>query len=273
MILKRCVDFLLGERRGRLVHDEDVGVVGHRLGDLDHLPVGDGEVAHFRLGVDGDVEPVEQRLGAAAHLVVVDEAEGVQRLAADPDVFGHRHEGHQVEFLMDHRDAVLQRVERRRQLDFLALQLEGAGVGRVDAGDDLHQRRLAGAVLAHQRVNVAALQPERDVVERQHAGKGLADVLDLEQIFGAGNGAALPDDFGGGRTDGRHGASSRPFDAALVPEPGRCHVALSSTRPEARPGGERASGRLAAGRGGRASDQFFFVNWSMLAGVTSWKGM
>ena len=67
--------------------------------------------------------------------------------------------------------------------------------GRVDAGDDLHQRRFAGAVLAHQRVHMAALQAERDVVERQHAGKGLADVLDFEQIFGARNGAALADEF------------------------------------------------------------------------------
>ena len=32
--------------------------------------------------------------------------------------------------------------------------------GMVDAGDDLHQRRLAGAVLAHQRMHGAALQAE-----------------------------------------------------------------------------------------------------------------
>ena len=93
-------------------------------------------------------------------------------------------------------------------MDFLALEPEGAGVRRVDAGDDLHQRRLAGAVLAHQRVDVAALEAERDVVERQHAGKGLADVLDLEQIFRAGNGAALADDLRCRGTDRSHGALS-----------------------------------------------------------------
>ena len=194
-------DFPVGERRGRLVHDQDVGIVGDRLGDLDHLPVGDAEIAHFGLGIDADVEPVEQSLGAAAHLVVADEAQAVQRLAANPDVLRHRHKVHQVEFLMDHRDAVSQRVERRGQADFLALEPERAGVGRVDAGDDLHQRRLAGAVLAHQRMDMAALQAERDVVERQHAGKGLAHVLDFEQIFRFRHGAALADQFRGRGTE------------------------------------------------------------------------
>src|SRR5580704_19742113 len=94
------------------------------------------------------------------HFLMTHEAEPVQRLAANPDVLGDRHVIHQVEFLMDHGDAVLQRVERRCQLDLLPLQFEGAGIGRVNPGDNLHQRRLAGAVLAHERMDVTALQPE-----------------------------------------------------------------------------------------------------------------
>ena len=105
--LEEVLDLALGQRGGRLVHDENVGIVADRLGDLDHLPVGDGEVAHFRLGIDRNVEPLEQLLGALAHLVVAHEAEAVQRFAADPDVLGDRHEIHQVELLMDHGDAVV----------------------------------------------------------------------------------------------------------------------------------------------------------------------
>jgi hypothetical protein len=36
----------------------------------------------------------------------------------------------------------------------------------VDAGKDLHQRRLAGAVFAHQRVDFAGLQFQADFAER-----------------------------------------------------------------------------------------------------------
>src|SRR5271166_2153967 len=106
-------------------------------------------------------------------------------------------------------EAVHERVERRGELDLLALEPERAGIGRVDAGDDLHQRRLASAVLAHERVHVPTFQPKRHAVERQHAGKGFANVRDFEQVLGTRNGAAQPDDFSGGRTDVPHGASSR----------------------------------------------------------------
>ena len=73
--LEEMLDLALGQRRRRLVHDENVGIVGDRLGDLDHLPVGDREVAHLRFRIDRDVEPLEQRLGPPAHLVVTHEAE------------------------------------------------------------------------------------------------------------------------------------------------------------------------------------------------------
>ncbi len=105
--LEQMLDLALGQRGSRLVHDENVGIVGDRLGDLDHLAIGDGKVADLRLRIERNVELLEQRLGPATHLVMLDETEGIQRLAADPDIFGHRHEVHQVEFLMDHGDAVL----------------------------------------------------------------------------------------------------------------------------------------------------------------------
>ncbi len=50
----------------------------------------------------------------------------------------------------------------------------------LDAGHDLDQGRLAGAVLAQQRVDLAASQLEGDVVERQRGSELLRDVLHLE---------------------------------------------------------------------------------------------
>ena len=190
--LEEVADLALGQGRGRLVHDEDVGIVGDRLGDLDHLAGGDAEPADLGVGIDFDVEALEEVDRLAAHDAMIDQAEAAHRLAPDPDVLGDRHVVHQVQFLMDHGDAVLERVERRAEPDLDAPQPEGAGVGRIDAGDDLHQRRLAGAVLAHEGVHRAALQSELDIVEREDAGEFLADVLDLEQVFGVRDGPALP---------------------------------------------------------------------------------
>jgi hypothetical protein len=50
----------------------------------------------------------------------------------------------------------------------------------VHAGDDLDQCRLAGAVLAQQRMHLAGPHVEAHGLERLHAGKGFADAGELE---------------------------------------------------------------------------------------------
>src|SRR5262249_39715514 len=49
------------------------------------------------------------------------------------------------------------------------------------AGKDLDERRLAGAVLAHERMDLAGRDGERDRPERGDPGKGFAGVFDSEK--------------------------------------------------------------------------------------------
>ena len=53
----------LGERqaRGRLVHDDEARVERQRLGDLDHLALGERQLGDRRVGLEIDAEAVEQR--------------------------------------------------------------------------------------------------------------------------------------------------------------------------------------------------------------------
>ena len=73
-----------------------------------------------------------------------------------------------MQFLMNHRDT--------------ATQCDAAGIRRQQAGDDVHQRRLARAVLPHQRVDSARADLQRHAVERKDAGKRLPHALHFEQI-------------------------------------------------------------------------------------------
>ncbi len=59
--------------------------------------------------------------------------------------------------------------ERRGDGDALAVQEDLALVGVVEAVENVHQRRLAGAVLAEQRMHLSAAQVEVDVVVRDDA--------------------------------------------------------------------------------------------------------
>jgi hypothetical protein len=52
---------------------------------------------------------------------------------------------------------------------------------RIDATQHLHQRRLAGAVLANQGMDLALPDGEIDVAQRLHADEGFADTAHFEQ--------------------------------------------------------------------------------------------
>ena len=55
-------------------------------------------------------------------------------------------------------------------------------VRRVHAGEDLDQRRLAGAVVAEDAEHLAGVDVRGDVLEGDHVPEVLADVIDLQQV-------------------------------------------------------------------------------------------
>ena len=83
---------------------------------------------------------------------------------AERDVLGDGQVLEQREMLEHHADAERARLRRAGELDRLALPAHLAGARLDQAVDDLHQRRLAGAVLAEQRVDLAGIEVEIDAV-------------------------------------------------------------------------------------------------------------
>ena len=81
-------------------------------------------------------------------------------LAPHEDVVAHVEIGREAQFLMDDRDAAIARVGRGGEGDARAVKLDEARGRRHDAGQNLHQRRLAGAVLSEQRGHLAAMDVE-----------------------------------------------------------------------------------------------------------------
>src|SRR5262249_24260468 len=87
----------------------------------------------------------------------------------------------QAELLMDHRDAGLACGQRVSGNVGLAGQLEPAAVGGERTGQDLHQRALAGTVLAHQRVHFSRQDFQIHAAERSHRAERLADMLHAQE--------------------------------------------------------------------------------------------
>ena len=98
---------LLGRQaRGRLVEDDDLGVVQHRARDLHHLLLGGAEQADGRGRVDVELQRLQELLRGD-----VDAAQAVEEaLLPEEQVLRHRHGRHQAGLLEHHRDAELARL-------------------------------------------------------------------------------------------------------------------------------------------------------------------
>ena len=83
---------------------------------------------------------------------------------------------HEHEVLVDHADAQVDGLAGALDVDGRAVDEDLAGVGGEQPVGDVHQRRLAGAVLAEQGDDLAAVNVERDVVVREDARESLGDV-------------------------------------------------------------------------------------------------
>ncbi len=152
------------ERRGRLVEDGDPMRNGQRAGDLRELALGDGQPldGHGDRGLDA--EDAHRLGGAAVHLPVV-ESEPAPDLAAEKHVLGDRQIRRQHDLLVDQHDAAPLGVDRTFQFDRRAVELDDAAGRREVAAEDLHQGRLAGAVLADDRVDLAGADADRHVAQ------------------------------------------------------------------------------------------------------------
>jgi len=113
-----------------------------------------------------------QRARLLFKLAVVDE-QARSRLATDEDILCHRHVGRQGELLIDRCDPRLLRRLGTAEADGLASQLDRSRIGRLGAGQDLQQGRLAGTVLTKECVDLGFVDGKVHLVERPNARKSL----------------------------------------------------------------------------------------------------
>ena len=174
--LEHALHLVHRQRRGRFVHDQDLDVLGDRLGDFHDLLLRRGQVAHQGVGVDLDGELLKTSRARLDHHLGIDD-QPLPGFVAQKDVFGHRHRRHQVEFLVDDLHAQAARQVRRHLGVLLPADVDDAAVRLDGAGDGLDQRGFARAVLAQQRMHLPCYKIEGNPVKGKHARILLGDVL------------------------------------------------------------------------------------------------
>jgi hypothetical protein len=182
--LEEAEGLLRRQDGGGLVEDEDPGAAVEVLEDLHPLLLADGQVPYGAVCLHR--HPVG--LGEAADLALERGGpEDRSRLVpAERDVLGDREAVDETEMLVHHPDATVDRGTGGANRRLVAEDLDRARVGPHEPCEDVHERRLPGAVLAEERVDLARPELEVDAVVRADPRKVLDDPAKRDQrLLGA----------------------------------------------------------------------------------------
>jgi hypothetical protein len=170
---------LRGERRQagrRLVEQQQARVDHQRHRHREHLPLAAGERARLHAPALGEHrEACKRLLDAPRASLRIDEA-------AHLEVLAHAHRRKDVLLLRHVRDAEPADLARRVPRDRLAVEHDRAAARREQAGDRLHERRLACAIRAEDRDDLA--RPDAQVDALQDLVRGAVagnDAVDGEE--------------------------------------------------------------------------------------------
>ncbi len=158
------------ERAERLVEQQHLRLGRERARERHALPLAAGELRRIALAEPVELHELEQLVRRARAISAFGRSTDRE---PERDVVPHRHVLERRVVLEDEADAALLRRERRR---LLAGDHDLAGVGRLEPRDHAQQRRLAAAARPEQRRQRAALDRDRDVVERHEVPEPLRDV-------------------------------------------------------------------------------------------------
>ena len=175
-------DLLRRQNGSRLIEDQDLIVAVEHLEDLRALLHADGDVLDESIGVDVQAILLRELHDLFPGLILLQEARLV-RLHAEDDVFKHRKALHELKVLMHHANAQCIGIVRIIDLDFHAILLDNALFRLIQAEQDAHQRGLACAVFAEERMDLAMAKLERDVVVCNDTGEPLGDIQHFDCIL------------------------------------------------------------------------------------------
>ncbi|MDT4827507.1 hypothetical protein FQZ97_608560 [compost metagenome] len=175
--IEQVIGFRLGQRCGRLVHEDELRFADESPGDRHDLALGDCVFLEWQIDVERHAEAGERILRDLAHAAVVDKLWPATEHRLEGDILGNAHLREERQILPDHLDAAVLRRHRRHVGVGFAIELDRSAIGGViDAGDDLDQRALAAAVFAGKAMNFARAHVEAHILERSDATESHVDV-------------------------------------------------------------------------------------------------
>ena len=197
--LHQLVDLLLAQGGSRLVHDNQLGVQRHSLGDLHHLLLAGTQLAAFHFNINfGMAQRGQGLLGFLVHSGVVQKAVFLDG-ASHENVIRDRQLLDDVQLLVHAGNARLAGLDGVVEDDLLAVHVDLPLLRSVNAGEHLNQGGLAGAIFADQAVDLSRPDANRHIFQCDDTRKTFGNVLQLDNILAHGITSFLFPDFSGPR--------------------------------------------------------------------------
>jgi hypothetical protein len=168
------------ERRRRFVEDQQACASLECSGDLNHLLLADAEMAERLGGIERAADPREGFPGARVEFGAFHEAV-LRRLAPNHDVLGDGAVRKEAQLLVHRADAAIDRVERPFEARHLPIDEQSPAIGLVHTAQNVHQRGLARAVLAHDRVDRSWSDLEGHILKDGVPSEPLADAVESDE--------------------------------------------------------------------------------------------
>ena len=205
----QLLDLLLAQGGGRLVHDNQLGVQRHSLGDLHHLLLAGAQLAAFHFDVDfGMAQGRQGLLGLLVHPGIVQQAVLFDG-ASHENVICDRQLLDNVQLLVHAGDARLAGLDGVVKDDLLTVYIDFPLLRSVNAGEHLDQGGLAGAILADQAVDLSRPDANRHIFQCDDTRKTFGNVLQFDNVLTHGITSFLFPDFSGPRR--LRGSSEREY--------------------------------------------------------------
>ncbi|MBB3979674.1 hypothetical protein GGQ64_004918 [Rhizobium azooxidifex] len=169
-------NFIIGQNRRRLVQDDDFSIVQKRACNLHELALGERQFRDTIARARRRANPCKKLCGTAVHRAVVDHQTATY-LTPQKQVFRDRKVRSEQNFLVYEYDAGFFRLDRVSKLDRLAVHEQPAFRRRDVTGQQLHQRRLAGAVFTDDGVNLSRADIKRNIRQDSDLAIGFAQAI------------------------------------------------------------------------------------------------
>ena len=178
--LEELFRLLGGQHSSGLVQNQNIRPAIEDLHDLHRLLLGNGHIVDLLVGVHVEAVGIANLLHFGSDLIHI-QPSGL--LQAQDDILRSGEHIHQLEVLMNHANAIGKGILGGTDQRLLAIDENPALIGKIDAGEHIHERCLAAAVFPQQSQNFALVDVQPHPVIGQHRAKPFGNVPHLHSGF------------------------------------------------------------------------------------------